>query len=223
MGYGATGDLWPDFPSTQSGDDLFFLRLAPRLSHPVPTMSVMDVAYDADKFTEMVVHVAGRLQDDRAGGATKLNRVLFFAEFTHLRRHQRVISGCEFQKLPHGPAPRQLLPVRKKLIRAGAAELVEEDFLGRPQQRLVPSRAANLDVFNDEELQTIEDVLDQLAGMTASQVSELSHQEPGWRLSEVGETIPFSTAFLDFPQVETRTSERLSESVGERYGLAASR
>ena len=182
-------------------------------------MSVMDVAYDAGKFSEMVLHVAGRLQDDRAGGATKLNKVLFFAEFTHLRRHHRVISGCEFQKLPHGPAPRQLLPVRQKLIDSGAAELVEEDFLGRPQHRLIPSRAANLDVFTDEELQTIEDVLGQLDGMTGTQVSELSHQEPGWRLTEVGETIPFSTAFLDFPQVQTPTSERLSESVAERYNL----
>ena len=183
----------------------------------------MDVAYDADKFTELVVHVAGRLADDRAGGATKLNKVLFFAEFTHLRRHHRVISGCEFQKLPHGPAPRQLLPVRKTLIGSGAAKLVEDDFLGRPQQRLVPSRAADLEVFSAEELQTIEDVLEQLAGMTGSQVSELSHQEPGWRLSEVGETIPFSAAFLDFPQVKTRTSERLSKSVRESYRLVASR
>lgn len=180
----------------------------------------MDVAYDARKFAEMVLHVAGRLQDDRAGGATKLNEVLFLAEFTHLRRHHQVISGCEFQKLPHGPAPRQLLPVRQKLVDSGAAALVEEDFLGRPQYRLIPSRAADLDLFTDEERQTIEDVLDQLAGMTGALVSELSHQEPGWRLTEVGETIPFSTAFLDFPQVRTPTSERLSEAVAERYHLA---
>lgn len=180
----------------------------------------MDVAYDARKFAEMVLHVAGRLQDDRAGGATKLNKVLFLAEFTHLRRHHRVISGCEFQKLPHGPAPRQLLPIRQKLVDSGAAELVEEDFLGRPQHRLIPSRVANLEVFTDEEIQTIEDVLDQLAAMTGTQVSELSHQEPGWRLTEVSETIPFATAFLDFPQVETPTSKRLSESVEKRYDLA---
>ena len=44
-----------------------------------------------------------------------------------------------------------------------------------------------------------------------AQVSELSHQEPGWRLTEVGETIPFSTAFLDFPQIQTPTSKRLSK------------
>lgn len=179
----------------------------------------MDVAYNEEKFVEMVLHVADRLQGDRAGGATKLNKILFFAEFTHLRRHHQVISGCEFQKLTHGPAPRQLLPVRDWLIASGEARLVKEDFLGRPQHRLVPTRKANLDVFTKDELESIEDVLIQLAGMTGTQVSELSHQEPGWRLTEVGESIPFSTAFLDYQQVQTPTSARLSKSVAKRYGF----
>ena len=180
----------------------------------------MEVAYVEEKFVELLMHVASRLRGDRAGGATKLNKVLFFVEFTHLRRHHQVVSGCQFQKLPHGPAPHQLLPVRRRLIDAGEAKLIEEDFLGRPQQRLVPERAADLTWFTAEELQTIEDVLDQLEGMTGTQVSELSHHEPGWRLTEIGETIPFSTAFLDFPQAVTPTSERLSKSVAERYGFA---
>jgi hypothetical protein len=180
----------------------------------------MDVTYDEDKFAELLLHVASRLQDDRAGGATKINKVLFFVEFTHLRRHHQVVSGCQFQKLAHGPAPHRLLPVRRRLIDSGAAELIEEDFLGRPQHRLVPRRPADLARFTSEELKTIEDVLTQLAGMTGTQVSELSHQEPGWRLTEIGETIPFSTAFLDFPQVATPTSDRLSKSVAKRYGFA---
>ena len=180
----------------------------------------MDVDYVEDKFAELLLHVSSRLQGDRAGAAAELNEVLFFVEFAHLRRHHRVVSGCQFQKLLHGPAPHQLLPVWRRLIDAGAAELIEEDFLGRPQHRLVPKRAADLTWFTAEEKQTIEDVLDQLEGMTGTQVSELSHQEPGWRLTEIGETIPFSTAFLDFPQAATPTSERLSKSVAERYGFA---
>lgn len=183
----------------------------------------MEVGYDETKFAELLLYIAEPLQHDRAGGATKLNKVVFFAEFTHLRRHQSVISGCEFQRLVHGPAPRQLLPVRNRLIDAGHAELVEEDFLGRPQHRLVPKRIADSSVFSELERRTIDDVLGQLEGMTGTQVSELSHQEPGWRLTEVGETIPFSTAFLDFPQISTPTSKRLSASVAERYGLAAVR
>lgn len=178
----------------------------------------MVTAYSERKFTELVLYVADRLREDRVGGATKLNMVLFFAEFTHMRRHQAVISGCEFQKLAHGPAPRQLLSVRQRLIGAGHAELAPEDFLGRPQHRLVPRRPAGLSVFGAHELSSIDDVLDQLAGMTGTQVSELSHQEPGWRLAELGETIPYATAFLDFPQVATPSSGRLSREVAEQYG-----
>ncbi|MCQ3810215.1 MAG: SocA family protein [Acidimicrobiia bacterium] len=179
----------------------------------------MEVVYDEDKFVEMALYIAGRLQDDCVGGATKLNTALFLAEFTNLRRHHRVISGCEFQKLAQGPTPRQFLPVRIRLTKSGEANLVIEDFLGRPHHRLVPTRFADLSVFSDDELKTIEDVLTQLAGMTGTQVSELSHQEPGWRLTEVGETIPFSTAFLDCQQVQTPISKQLSKSVAEHYGL----
>lgn len=96
--------------------------------------------YDEAKFTEMLLYVAGRLLDDRAGGATKLNKVLFFAEFTHFRRHGSPISGCEFLKLQQGPAPRRLLPVRERLVSQEAAEIRVEDFLGRTQHRLAPLR-----------------------------------------------------------------------------------
>jgi hypothetical protein len=180
----------------------------------------MEVRYNEAKFTELVVLAADRLRDDRAGGATKLNKVLFFIEFTHLRRHHALISGCTFQKLAHGPAPRQLLPVRTRLIEAGEAELTTEDFLGRPQHRLVPRRSARLELFDASELQTVDDVLEQLRDMNALQVSELSHEEPGWRLTELAETIPFSTAFLNFPQVSTPVSRRLAQSVAERYGFS---
>jgi len=183
----------------------------------------MDIAYDENKFVEMVLHIAGRILDEPSGGATKLNKILFFAEFTHLRRHGRAISGCEFQKLDHGPAPRQMLPVRARLIESGEAELVSEDFLGRPQHRLVPLREADVAVFAEQELETIEHVINRLVGMTGTQVSELSHREPGWQLTGSGETIPFASAFLPYEQVETPTSARLSRAAAERYGIETAR
>lgn len=181
----------------------------------------MRVAYDETKFTEMVLYVASRLAGSPTGGATKLNKVLFFAEFTHFRRYGMAISGCEFQKLEHGPAPRQLVPVRKRLIASQEARLAKDDFLGRPQHRLVPLREPNVAVFSANELATIHDVLDQFQNFTALQVSGLSHLEPGWRLTELGETIPYSTALLDMPQISTPTSRRLQAAVARRYGLLA--
>ncbi|WP_419918922.1 Panacea domain-containing protein [Candidatus Poriferisocius sp.] len=181
----------------------------------------MGFAYNANKFVEMVLHVADLLKEDRYGGATKLNKVLFFVEFEHLRRHHQVISGCEFQKLPHGPAPRQLKPVRDQLIESGEAKLVQEEFLDKTLDRLIPLRSANLALFSKDEMQTISEVVDSLKGITTAGVSELSHQEPGWQLAEEGETIPYSAAFFNCPQVRTPTTDRLLDSVAKRYGLVA--
>ena len=160
------------------------------------------------------------MQGDRAGGATKLNKILFLTEFTHVRRHGALISGCEFQKLEHGPAPRQLVPVRKRLVASGDAEICAKDFLGREQHRLIPRRVADLTGFNEQERDTIEDVLSQLGGLNGHQLGELSHDEPGWRLTELGETIPYGAALLGARQVSTPTSRRLSREVAERYGIA---
>lgn len=182
-------------------------------------MIEMDFEYSETKFAELVLHLAACLSGDRAGGATKLNKALFFVEFTHVRRHGRPISACEFQKLEHGPAPRQLVPTRRTLIESGDAELVEQDFLGRAQHRLVAKRAADLSHFDDAERQTIADVVEALRGLTGRQVSDLSHEEPGWKLTDLGQTIPYSSALLGAEQVATAASTNLTQIVAERYGF----
>ena len=68
-----------------------------------------DWEYDEDKFGEVLLYVAKALQDDPAGGAIKINKALFNADFGHMRAHWRPITGAEYQKLPYGPAPRRLV------------------------------------------------------------------------------------------------------------------
>ena len=182
----------------------------------------MRTTYDERKFTELMVYVADRLQGDRSGGATKLNKVLFFADFAHVRRTGRPITGATYQKLEHGPAARRLCPVRDQLIVMGDAELREEDFLGYQQHRLVPLRPADTTVFTDDELATIDKVLADLDGLNARQVSDLSHDEAGWRLVEFGEDIPYEAALVGSRQVSTPTSQRLEREAAERLGLVAS-
>ena len=131
----------------------------------------MKVAYDEGKLTELVMYVADRLREDRAGGATKLNKILFFADFAHVRRTGEPITGAQYQKLRQGPAPRRIKPVRDALVAAGAANVVREEFLGYELHRLVPLRTPDLSVFTKVELDTIDQVLADLDGLNARQVS----------------------------------------------------
>lgn len=156
----------------------------------------VEMVPNESKLAELVLYVAERLRGDPKGGATKINKVLFFAEFAHMRLHGVPITGVEYQKLEQGPAPRRLLPVRDGLVSEGAAELVRDRYLGYPLDRLVPRRKANLALFGPEELKQVDQAIEALWSKTAAEVSELSHHEMGWQLVSVGETIPYEAAFL---------------------------
>lgn len=146
--------------------------------------------------------------------------MVYFADFAHMRRHGRPITGADYQKLANGPAARRLLPVYKRLIDDGEATLDTDDVLGYQQQRLRPLRDPDLSRFSDDEMATIDDVLGTLTGLTARQVCDLSHEEAGWRSVEIGETIPYFMAMIPKDQPLTPTARRQALAVAERYGVS---
>ena len=60
-----------------------------------------------------------------------------------------------------------------------------------------------------------------VSGMNGREVSDLSHEEAGWRLTDEGETIPYAAALIPREQPLTPTAELQAAAVAERYGLAA--
>jgi Protein of unknown function (DUF4065) len=177
----------------------------------------MAARYDERKFAELLLYVAQRLEGDPAGGATKLNKVLFYAEFAAVRAQGRPITGVQYQKLDRGPAPRALMPIRNALVEHGDAELVEEPYLGYLQHRLVAKRQADRSLFNETELAAVDQVVADLWGRSATGVSELSHREMGWRMVDYGETIPYETAYLRPPVVTPAVREHAA-ALAERLG-----
>lgn len=179
----------------------------------------MPTEYDERKLAELMLYVADKLRDDRAGGATKLNKVMFFAEFAHMRRYGQPISGAEYQKLEWGPAPRRLVPVRDRLVESGEALIEERFYLGYLQHRLVPKEQVRPQLLSPEEIETVDDVIEDLRGLTARQVSDLSHDEEGWRMVSDGETIPYEAAVLRRPVVTERVRKRGAE-LAAQHGRA---
>jgi len=177
--------------------------------------------YSEEKLAELVLYVAKKLRHDPRGGATKVNKCLYFADFSAVRRLGHPITGAEYQRLPQGPAPRRLRPVRDRLIRSGEARLEERiDSFGYRHHDLIPVREPRTDVFSADELGVVDDVIDALDAMNAAQVSELSHGDAGWQLVREGETIPYELAFVLAPeQVELTPAMRAEgRRLLARYG-----
>ncbi len=176
---------------------------------------VVTMTYDEDKLTELILYVAKRTSGDRSSGATKLNKYLYFADFAAVRTIGRPITGAEYQKLPHGPAPRRLPPIRKKLVANGEVRIEERaDAFGYVHHVLVPLREPRVELFTPEEIDLVDGVIEALRDLSVTQVSVRSHIEAGWQLVEEGETIPYELAFVLAPTEADPTPSIRTE--GER-------
>jgi hypothetical protein len=171
---------------------------------------MMAMEPDEEKLAELVLYVAREIEGDPTGGATKINKILYNAEFSHVRAYGVPITGTPYQKLANGPAPRRLVPIRDRLIQEGSAELRKDDYFGYPLDRLVPLRDVRTVMFTESERRITDQVIEALWGKTASEVSRISHEEPGWKMVEEGEDIPYSSAFLAKRGVAAHRNSRFS-------------
>lgn len=174
----------------------------------------MGQEYEADKLRELVIHIGLRSESDPDFGVIKLNKILFFADFLAYRKFGRSITGAEYQRLEHGPAPRQLKPLLDRMVGEGAVAPQVVERWGYPQYRTIALREPLLGKFSAEEIALVDAVIMQCRGKNARAVSDLSHRFIGWRLASLGETIPYGVALIR--RREPTESERA-------YGLSLGR
>ena len=179
-------------------------------------MTERRIEFRRDKFIELMLHFSKRgLDEGLVIGSTKLNKLLFFADFRAYAKLGRPITGARYQKLDWGPAPRALLPVRAELIETGQAQVSDpEDW----NQVLEPCRDPEMSLFSQDELLVIEEVFEELRPFNATAASDYSHERsPGWNAADELEDIPYETA-----RIETeRPPEKVFAFFRELHGVEA--
>lgn len=73
-------------------------------------------------------------------------------------------------------------------------------------------------MFDADELETVDKIVQSLWGMTAEQVSDLSHHDPGWKMLEELEVILFEVAYLPREVVLTDEMRRHAAELAARLG-----
>ena len=149
-----------------------------------------------ERLAELMLYIADISQADPAFGATKLNKLLYYSDFIAFRNFGESITGAEYMRLNWGPVPRRLIPVRDGLIDEEEAVLRESDYGSYSQDRLVPLRKAQVDLFKSSEIKLVDRVVEYFQTATATAISEFSHDR-AWRIAEEdrGE-IPYEAAFI---------------------------
>jgi hypothetical protein len=170
------------------------------------------------KLAELILYISSKCTNDLYFGATKLNKILYFSDFFAYGNWGRSITDAEYQNLPNGPAPRHLKPVRDVLeFRKELAIQPVHFSSGKIQHRTIPLREPDLSFFSGQDIALVDDVIKMLADLDAQTTSALSHRMVGWKMTAIGETIPYSTVFLSnepLSEAEIRRGQEIAKGLG---------
>lgn len=153
---------------------------------------------DDNKLRELVLYICHRSQGDLKFGATKLNKLLFYADFLAYRQLGHAITCHPYKRLKNGPAPRAMVSTIRALKRCGDVAIAEHNYYGRRQIRAVALRDADLARFDADEIALVDSIIHECWDKNATEMSIMSHRFLGWRLAEQGETIPYEVALVTF-------------------------
>lgn len=143
------------------------------------------------RLTKLVHYVCDRCEDPKRFGATKLNKVLWYADTFAYRSTGKTISGEKaYIKRQFGPVPKRVLQALRDLEDEGDISVRVTAYFGKPKREYHVLRPADSSAFSEDERTIIDGVLRVICDEhTAASISDLSH-DLIWEAAEMGEEIP---------------------------------
>lgn len=171
------------------------------------------------RLRELILYIADKCATDPTFGATKLNKILFWADFRSFARFGQPVTGEKYKCLELGPAPAAMVPVRREMEEGGEIRLVRSPYHQRTQDRVIALRAANLSLFGGRDIAMVDQVIEELWDKPAVEVSQKSHGIQ-WQTCPRNNLIPYETAYLSDEPITPGDIAR-TEELAREYGWAA--
>jgi len=125
---------------------------------------------------------------------TKLNKLLFYADFKHFKEYSVSITGVRYAHLPHGPVPDKYNYYMATLEDEKAIYIDEREFPNYTGEFLTATREPDLSIYSTTELKTLALVKEFFEKHTAKEIRNFSHNERGYQVTRDGELISYEYA-----------------------------
>jgi uncharacterized phage-associated protein len=138
-----------------------------------------------------IIHEYGGLPNV---GKTVLFKILYFSDFDNYEIYEKSITEETYAKLPFGPAPRHFdktikeLEKENKIIHVPTKKEYENN-------RFISEKEPELSLLSAQEKEVIDKTAKKLANMTASQVSELSHEDAPYKAAKNNDNLDYELVF----------------------------
>jgi len=161
------------------------------------TLKLAVGSFKRSKFKALVHYICWRTQDNPARlGATKLNKILWYAETGTFLKTGKPLTGARYVKRQHGPVPACIPAIVNELVEEQKIFVREVPFFKFEKKEYISLQdPTEIDsFFSASDIGNFDRIIDAVCDVhTAKSISDRTHNEP-WRLAELGEDLPLFTA-----------------------------
>lgn len=125
---------------------------------------------------------------------TVLLKHLFYADFLNFKRSLISITGLSYVKFKHGPVPMKYNLLLETLQETGYIEIQEEYFEDFTRITIKSIQPFERDLFEDHELEVLNQVKESFKGYSSKKISDFSHEEDAWKYTDTNHIIPYDLA-----------------------------
>lgn len=124
----------------------------------------------------------------------KLNKLLFYSDFLHYRKHSTSITGASYAHATWGPVPddyKILIALMEEELSILQSEEITEPYSG---EKLEAVSDDHVDLLEDYEIDTLEAIRNIFGSSTSASLSRISHSEKAYLETTNGELITYEYA-----------------------------
>ncbi|MBI2252246.1 MAG: DUF4065 domain-containing protein [Armatimonadetes bacterium] len=147
-----------------------------------------------EKFKEVLIYILNKVGSKPNIGQTVLYKLLYFIDFNFYEKYEEQLIGITYIKNNYGPTPLEFKKIIKQMEGRDLRK-IKDKYFQYPQTKYLPLREPSLTKLRANETKTIDEVLDKLSDMSASQISDYSHNDVPWITTENGKIIDYESVF----------------------------
>ena len=132
------------------------------------------------KMEQMVHYIIHEVCNKPNFGKTVLWKLIYFADFDYFEIFEKKLTGEEYRKLDHGPAPSHFETVIQNLKDAGKIKSILTPYHGKMQDRFISQKEPRINLLSKQEILALENTIKRYGNLNASQISEFSHLDIPW-------------------------------------------
>ena len=112
---------------------------------------------------------------------TQMNKLLFYSDFLHFKRHGRSISGSKYRAIDMGPVPNNFDSLFQYIENQGIIRMEHQEYPnGSIGTRFINLEEAPAAALSETEYSTLQAVFERFKEVRIQEIVQISHEEEAW-------------------------------------------